>query len=371
MNHKFLVISILTTSMSISNAASYQTNIQTLNSKREDPILTAIDENYVLVNYQNIDPLPTKRIDLRILDFSRISIEFHNRIISVADSSYDTIKYGSTAVYQPLNSDHTMIGRLDSCSDYDNLVLRTDETASNDRPVEYHPDISKLIVENFKWICIKDESLNQLAFNQKGSCLNEGAISFSDGTTYDLSNGIMEVDMIPENRRVTLSKLKYQFDTDLDAIQILLMECKEEEILHDTADDEKEKDQTTTFDEGSSVILIASISISTTVLVILIIVIVIIFILMKRISNQSNNTRNQINKENDEPKIERKQGMWDPDYDYDNDDPDPEIRPGVQKQYLTEGTPGFENESYHQESDYYEDYNKNEDSDGAPYGNYV
>ena len=92
---------------------------------------------------------------------------------------------------------------------------------------------------------------------------------------------------------------------------------------------------------------------------------------MKRISNQSNTTGNQNNKENDEPKIERKTGAWDPDYDYDNDDPDPEIRPGVQKQYLTEGTPGFENESYHQESDYYEDYNKNEDSDGAPYGNYV
>ena len=92
--------------MSISNAASYQTNIQTLNSKREDPILTAIDENYVLVNYQNIDPLPTKRIDLRIMDFNRISIEFHNRIISVADSRYDTIKYGPTAVYQPLNDDH-------------------------------------------------------------------------------------------------------------------------------------------------------------------------------------------------------------------------------------------------------------------------
>ena len=53
-----------------------------------------------------------------------------------------------------------MIGKLDTCRDYDNIILRIDSIVSNDISVEYHPDLSKLIEEYFKWICIENDTLN-------------------------------------------------------------------------------------------------------------------------------------------------------------------------------------------------------------------
>ena len=111
---------------------------------------------------------------------------------------------------------------------HEDLILRTDGIVSNDIPVQYHPDISKLSTDYFKWICIKNEALNQLAFNQRRSCLEEGEILLSNGKKYELSDGIMKVDMIPKSRKATLSKLEYQFETDMDKIQITLKECKED-----------------------------------------------------------------------------------------------------------------------------------------------
>ena len=112
MNLKLLIT--ISFSMSIIQAPTngWQKNTKLFISK---PILTAIDENYVLVNYQNIDPLPVNRIDLR-----------RNTIFAAADSSYNKIKYYPTSVYQPLHDNKTMIGRLDTCRDYEDLILRTD-----------------------------------------------------------------------------------------------------------------------------------------------------------------------------------------------------------------------------------------------------
>ena len=237
MNLKLLFI--ITFSIFIIHAAiDIKPDIKKLKSQTVGPILTAIDENYVLVNYQNIDPLPVKRIDLR-----RRS---KDKIFAAADSRYEEIEYGSTAVYQPLNDDHTMIGKLDTCRDYDNIILRIDSIVSNDISVEYHPDLSKLIEEYSKWICIKNDTLNQLEFNQRRSCLKEGEILLSDGSKYQLSDGIMEVVILP-SRQVRLTGLQFMFNTNLKEIAIALSDCT--------------VDYSTYFeDENSSIILLALIA---------------------------------------------------------------------------------------------------------------
>ena len=192
------------------------------NSKKEDPFLTAMDENYVLVDYQNLKRFPVTRIDLRNEDEN-------DKMIAVAASIYDEIEYGPTAVFQPLNDDKTMIGVMDTCNEYEDLILRTDGLVPTDIQVEYHPDISKLSKEYFKWICIQNETLNQLAFNQKRSCLEKGEILFSDGKKYPLSKKLIKVDtMISSNQKVTLTGLKYKFDTDMDKMTITLTACKED-----------------------------------------------------------------------------------------------------------------------------------------------
>jgi len=237
----------------------------TNNTKPNGPILTAIDENYVLVNFQNINPLPDNRIDLRNADYQE-------KILGVADKRYDQVKYGPTQVIQPLYENKTFVTKMDACTDYDNLLLRIDGIISNDIPVEYHPNATILEQESSNWICIQNETLKLIKFNQKRSCLKEGEILFSDGGKYKLSDDeTIEVNNIP-SRRVTLTELKYDFDTNVESMPISLTDCKVELLPLATIQD----------DTNINYLLIIGISAGVVILVIVIVVYVLVVVKRKR-----------------------------------------------------------------------------------------